>query len=97
MKLISHLVSSIACTSLSKKLSGMQQKWLKAVEQRMAPTKRMVASLKAVKMLSANERVATTLSALRRAELAVAWPFRRLRIVTTAICKFLLAKHSPSF
>ncbi|KAM3509320.1 hypothetical protein MY10362_000655 [Beauveria mimosiformis] len=79
------IVSSIACTSLSKKLSGMQQKWLKAVEQRLGPTKRMVSSLKAIKMLSANERVASLLSALRRDELAVAWPFRRLRIVTTAI------------
>lgn len=96
--MLSHAVSSVACTSLSKKLSGLQQKWLLAVEQRLAATKCAVASLKAVKMLSADERVATTLSALRRAELAVSWPFRRLRIVTTAICELLfLATHILSF
>ncbi|KAK8143317.1 hypothetical protein G3M48_007447 [Beauveria asiatica] len=89
------IVSSIACTSLSKKLSGMQQKWLKAVEQRLGPTKRMVSSLKAIKMLSANERVASLLSTLRRDELAVAWPFRRLRIVTTAISYSTITLSPP--
>ncbi len=82
-------MSSIACASLSKKLSGMQQQWLAAVEQRLGPTKRMLSSLKAVKMLSADDRISSTITALRRAELAAAWPFRRLRIFTTAICKYL--------
>ncbi|EGX95536.1 ATP-binding cassette transporter, putative [Cordyceps militaris CM01] len=79
------IVSSVACGSLSKKLSSLQQQWLAAVEQRLALTKRMLTSLKAVKMLSASDRVASTISTLRRAELAISWPFRRLRIFTTAI------------
>ncbi|EGX95333.1 ATP-binding cassette transporter, putative [Cordyceps militaris CM01] len=78
-------VSSAVCLSLSNKISRRQQKWLAAVEQRLARTKRMLSSLKAVKMLSASDRMHSSITALRRAELAVAWPFRRLQIITTAI------------
>lgn len=79
------IVSSAVCLSLSNKISRRQQKWLAAVEQRLARTKRMLSSLKAVKMLSASDRMHSSITALRRAELAVAWPFRRLQIITTAI------------
>ncbi|OAA55691.1 ABC transporter, transmembrane domain, type 1 [Cordyceps fumosorosea ARSEF 2679] len=77
--------SSIVCVSLSKKISLLQQKWLVAVEQRLARTKRMLSSLKAIKMLSAGDRVSAAVTALRQAELDISWPFRRMRILTTAI------------
>ncbi|OAR00619.1 hypothetical protein LLEC1_02971 [Akanthomyces lecanii] len=89
------IMSSIACASLSNKLSGMQQQWLAAVKQRLGPTKRMLSSLKAVKMLSVSDRISSTITALRYAELAAAWPFRRLRIVTTAISYSTITLSPP--
>lgn len=40
-----------------------------------------------MKMLAADSRLSYGVTLLRQAELATAWPFRRLRTITTILCK----------
>ncbi|KAG6184716.1 hypothetical protein E4U36_001748 [Claviceps purpurea] len=79
------IVTSVVCFSLSKTISKKQQTWLGAVDRRLGPTKKMLSSLKAIQMLSAGERTMAAIKYLRQAELAISWPFRRLRVVTDVL------------
>lgn len=81
------------CTSISlaigKSVSKQQQKWLAACEIRIAATKSMLNSIKAIKMMGAGDKVGRTIEDLRTAEFTASKPFRISLTVTVIICKYI--------
>uniref|UniRef100_L2FYZ1 ABC multidrug transporter n=1 Tax=Colletotrichum fructicola (strain Nara gc5) TaxID=1213859 RepID=L2FYZ1_COLFN len=77
---------ALACGAISSfvasKISVQQRNWLKAMEQRIDATKRLLDSLKAVKMRGAEDRVGQVVNELRRLEIQAARLFRALITVS---------------
>lgn len=82
-----HLVCGLASSLVAGKTSVQQRKWLKAMEQRIDATKRLLDSLKSVKMRGAEDRVGKVVNELRRLEIRAARPFRALITVAVFLCK----------
>lgn len=77
---------------VSKWSAVYQQNWLVAMQKRLAITARTVGSLKAVRMLGIESRIADKIQALRVDEIQISKAFRNLLIVTVFLCKSI-----PSF
>ncbi|KAK1570181.1 canalicular multispecific organic anion transporter 1 [Colletotrichum navitas] len=89
---------ALACGVLSSvvanKISLQQQKWLRAMEQRIKATKRLLDSLKAVKMRGAEDRVSEVVNELRRLEIRAARLFRAL-ITASVFLSYSTVTLSP--
>lgn len=68
-------------------LSVQQQAWFGAVQTRIGATKRLLDSMKAVKMMGSEERVGAVVKELRDLEIHSAKYFRTLAGVTVLLCK----------
>ncbi|KDN63555.1 putative canalicular multispecific organic anion transporter 1 [Colletotrichum sublineola] len=95
---VAMLGLALACGVLSSvvanKISLQQQKWLKAMEQRIEATKRLLDSLKAVKMRGAEDRVSEVVNQLRRLEIRAARLFRAL-VTASAFLSYSTVTLSP--
>ncbi|EQL00063.1 canalicular multispecific organic anion transporter 1 [Ophiocordyceps sinensis CO18] len=72
------LATGGCCIWVSKKLSLRQQVWLVAIQSRLAATKRLLDSLKAITMMGTREKVSGFIQELRALEIKAARPFRGL-------------------
>ncbi|KAK8090448.1 hypothetical protein PG997_005409 [Apiospora hydei] len=88
------LVSTTASIIVGKHIATQQGNWLAATEKRMAATKRMLSSMKAIKMLGSNRSVHATLEKLRLLEFAASKIFRRL-IVGSLIASYSTVTLAP--
>jgi hypothetical protein len=70
-------------------MATQQGVWLGAVEKRIGATKKMLASIKAIKMMGAGQIVAEALERLRRLEFAASRMFRALIVGTLISCMFI--------
>ncbi|KAK2037259.1 canalicular multispecific organic anion transporter 1 [Colletotrichum somersetense] len=95
---VAMLGLALACGVLSSvvanKISLQQQKWLRAMEQRIEATKRLLDSLKAVKMRGAEDRVSEVVNELRRLEIRAARLFRAL-ITASVFLSYSTVTLSP--
>lgn len=71
-------VSTLGSTYIGKQIGTQQQIWLAATEKRITATKKMLSSLKAIKMMGASERVGRLVEKLRSLEFAASKSFRTL-------------------
>lgn len=78
---------TLLSTALSRLTSKEQQKWLQAVQKRLGATQKMLASLKAIKMMGMERRVHRLVSNLRLDEMTAAKTFRKLLSLTAVLCK----------
>lgn len=69
-------------------MATQQGVWLAAVERRIGATKKMLASIKAIKMMGARQSVTEALERLRRLEFAASRKFRALIVGTLLSCMF---------
>nr|A0A8J9WHR9.1 RecName: Full=ABC-type transporter phomO; AltName: Full=Phomopsin biosynthesis cluster protein O [Diaporthe leptostromiformis]BDA39144.1 ABC transporter [Diaporthe leptostromiformis] len=83
-----------ASTYVGKHMAIQQGVWLAAVERRIGATKKMLASIKAIKMMGAGPSVAEALERLRRLEFAASRKFRAL-IVGTLLSSYSTATLAP--
>ncbi|KAJ4417724.1 hypothetical protein N0V82_005998 [Gnomoniopsis sp. IMI 355080] len=72
------VVCGLSSSFVAGKISVQQRKWFNAMEQRLDATKRLLDSLKSVKMRGAEDRVGQVVNELRRLEIRAARPFRAL-------------------
>ncbi|KAK2026621.1 hypothetical protein LX32DRAFT_729954 [Colletotrichum zoysiae] len=95
---VAMLGLALACGVLSSvvasKISLQQQEWLRAMEQRIEATKRLLDSLKAVKMRGAEDRVSDVVNELRRLEIRAARLFRAL-ITASVFLSYSTVTLSP--
>lgn len=64
-----------------------QRNWLEACEKRVAATKSMLTSLKAIKMMGIEQDVALDIQTLRQLEFMASKLFRSLMVGSVFICK----------
>ncbi|THV51237.1 hypothetical protein BGAL_0118g00200 [Botrytis galanthina] len=76
------LICAMGSTFLGKHVGKAQQTWLAGTEKRIAATKKMLSSLKAVKMMGASQRVRIGIEKLRDLEFVASKSFRTLLIGT---------------
>lgn len=81
------LVSTTASIVVGRHIASQQSKWLAATEKRMAATKRMLSSMKAIKMLGSNRSIHATIEKLRLLELDASKIFRKLIVGSLISCK----------
>ncbi|KAF7861880.1 hypothetical protein EAF04_007762 [Stromatinia cepivora] len=74
------LICALGSTYLSKHVGKAQQTWLAGTEKRIAATKKMLSSLKAIKMMGAGQRVGMTIEKFRDLEFVASKSFRTLLI-----------------
>lgn len=88
-------VCGLSSSFVAGKISVQQRKWLKAMELRIDATKRLLDSLKSVKMRGAEDRVGQVVNELRRLEIRAARPFRALLTVAVFLCKCQSSAYYP--
>ncbi|KAH8655479.1 putative ATP-binding cassette transporter [Xylariales sp. PMI_506] len=86
--------AGIASSQLLKATSRNQQRWLAGTQERLKHTKNMLASLKAIKMMSEEEKVFQAISNLRALEIKGSAPFRR-SLVGSAVLSYSTMILSP--
>ncbi|TGO16824.1 hypothetical protein BTUL_0024g00700 [Botrytis tulipae] len=74
------LICAMGSTFLGKHVGKAQQTWLAGTEKRIAATKRMLSSLKVVKMMGASQRVQMAIEKFRDLEFVASKSFRTLLI-----------------
>ncbi|KAF7942729.1 uncharacterized protein EAE97_006183 [Botrytis byssoidea] len=74
------LICAMGSTFLGKHIGKAQQTWLTGIEKRIAATKKMLSSLKAVKMMGASQRVRMAIERFRDLEFVASKSFRTLLI-----------------
>ncbi|TGO56427.1 hypothetical protein BOTNAR_0223g00070 [Botryotinia narcissicola] len=74
------LICAMGSTFLGKHVGKAQQTWLAGTEKRIAATKKMLSSLKAVKMMGASQRVQIAIEKFRDLEFVASKSFRTLLI-----------------
>ncbi|KAF2277337.1 putative ATP-binding cassette transporter [Westerdykella ornata] len=79
---------------LAQRPHGEQRVWLSATERRIAATKKMLSSLKAIRMTGLGERVGATIEDLRTKEYAASKMFRVL-LVGSALSSYTTLTLSP--
>jgi hypothetical protein len=72
---------------LAKKIGAQQQIWLGAMEKRVDATKRMLDSIKSVKMLGKEIELNMLITGLRVLEIRAARLFRGLLTISVFLCK----------
>lgn len=77
---LEQLVSTVGSTLVGEKVGTQQQVWLAATEKRIAATRKMLASLRAIKMMGATHRVDHMIESLRHLEFKASKSFRTLLI-----------------
>ncbi|KAF1738030.1 Multidrug resistance-associated protein 7 [Beauveria bassiana] len=80
---------------IARILSVQQQAWLSAVQTRIGATKRLLDSMKSVKMMGSEERVGAVVKEFRDLEIHSAKYFRTLACVSVLLCKCLPRRLSP--
>ena len=85
------IVSMAASVYIGKHIAGQQGEWLAATEKRLEATKSMLSSLKAIKMMSASQRVRSAIEKLRVLEFAASKMYRTLLVASVLSCKGTLA------
>ncbi|KAI9650765.1 hypothetical protein NHQ30_000792 [Ciborinia camelliae] len=73
-------ICALGSTYLSKHVGKAQQTWLAGTEKRIAATKKMLSSLKAIKMMGASQRVGMAIEKFRDLEFVASKSFRTLLI-----------------
>ena len=89
------LTFTIISLFIGKSSAFQQRRWLEATETRIAATKKMLSSLKTIKMTGADNRASFTLEALRTKEFAASKMFRTLMIGSVLSCKGTPALSKP--
>ncbi|KAF7933489.1 hypothetical protein EAE99_003374 [Botrytis elliptica] len=74
------LICAMGSIFLGKHLGKAQQTWLAGTEKRIAATRKMLSSLKAIKMMGASQRVRMTIEKFRDLEFVASKSFRTLLI-----------------
>ena len=73
-------------------MSKAQQTWPAGTEKRIAATREMLSSLKAIKMMVASQRVGMVIEKLRDLEFVASKSFRTLLIGSLFSCEFTHAQ-----
>lgn len=73
-------------------MATQQGVWLGAIEKRIGATKKMLASIKAIKMMALSQNVSEALGKLRSLEFAASKLFRALIVGSLISCK---SSHNP--
>ncbi|SMR50997.1 unnamed protein product [Zymoseptoria tritici ST99CH_1E4] len=74
------LLCAMASLLLGKRVAVAQRTWLQATEQRVRATRKLLVSLKALKMMAMDAAAAASITNLRQLEFAASKPFRSLVI-----------------
>ncbi|QGA20124.1 hypothetical protein EYB26_007825 [Talaromyces marneffei] len=90
------LVSTAISTYIGKSTGKQQQKWMAATEKRIATTRKMLSSLKAIKTTGSEQRVSSTIQTLRVREFAASKMFRAL-LVGSVLSSYTTLTLSPVF
>lgn len=77
----------MASLLLGKRVAVAQRTWLQATEQRVRATRKLLVSLKALKMMAMDAAAAASITNLRQLEFAASKPFRSLVIGSVFVCK----------
>lgn len=80
---------------IMKKAGSHQQRWLAATQTRLKRTKRILDSLKGIKMSSQDSKALRSLKELREKEIKESSSFRWIMLVTVFLCKFLVHMYQP--
>jgi ABC-type bacteriocin/lantibiotic exporter with double-glycine peptidase domain len=80
-------VSTAISTYIGKSTGKQQQKWMAATEKRIAATRKILSSLKAIKTTGSEQRVSSTIQTLRAREFAASKMFRTLLVGSVLSCE----------